>query len=103
MNLYLCRAVYPSILYVPYWDITDAKQAVASDFVMAEDAEKARNEFYRSHRGNIGLFNIEIEFRAVIDFDELCLVAMSDDIKPVGDMALFDYWEWVQSARGKVA
>lgn len=93
MNVYLCRATYTSVIPVPFWNIVDIKEAVASDLVMADSAEAACVAFFNAHRGNLSLDAIDVEFRVPIDPHEV----VTNEIKAVGDMALFDYLDRVRS------
>lgn len=93
MNVYFCRATYTSVIPVPFWNIADIKEAVASDLVMADSAEAACLAFFDAHRGNLCLDSIDVEFRAPIDPHEV----VTSEVKAVGDMALFVYLERVRS------
>lgn len=67
----------------------------ASDFVLAGDASEARRLFCQWHKDNIRAEAVKVEPRFEIDPVVLNTLTWGRDPKPVGDMALFDYWEWL--------
>lgn len=96
MKAYFCRAVYGSYLPCDAFNrFRFAQQAEASDFVMAENSIEAAYLFADWHRNQIPPTVVVVEARFDIDLVVLHTLAWDRDIKPVGDMALFDYWEWL--------
>lgn len=99
MNIYHCRVDYLSLLPCDVeWNRMQRSLLVtASDFVLANNALEAVNLFYQNHHERFPIEDVVIEFRAVVDEIKLYGLARRQPVKPVGDMALFDYWDWIRS------
>lgn len=96
MNAFYCSAKYPSELPCDAESRFRSVQIVeASDFVLAQDVSEARDLFCQWHLDNIPAEAVKVERRFEIDPVVLNTLTWGREPKPVGDMALFDYWEWL--------
>lgn len=104
-NLYYVEVEYESRLHCDLeWNRYATPMMVkASDFVLASTRIEAARLFHHWHKSRFALKAVKVQDRGPVDIGLLNLLTLGEEPKPVGDMALFEYWAQLHGEVGLAA
>ncbi len=104
-NLYYVEVEYQSRLRCDLeWNRYATPPMVkASDFVLATNPVEAARLFHYWHKSRFELQAVKVQYRGPVDMNLLNLLTLGQEPKPVGDIALFEYWAQLHGEAGLAA